>query len=136
MRRVGFKVRSIYQVYPKRKHEKARDPEWIARCGTENWIVISGDKRLETNIENRKAVIDAKCKVFVLQDSNSLPEVWAAAVIAGRLKIEGIIRDNEGPFFTNIAKHAKNHVSDFRVPTLTPIGRPAQTTETADAVAS
>ena len=127
MRRVGFKVRSIYQVYPKKKHENTKDPTWIAKCAMENWIAISGDKRLETNIENRKAVIDAKCKIFILEDSNSLPEEWAAAVIAGRLKIESIIRNESGPFFMNIAKNARNHVSDFRVPNLTPIGRPAST---------
>ena len=127
MRRVGFKVRSIYQVYPKKKHENTKDPTWIAKCAAQNppWIAISGDKRLETNIENRKAVIDAKCKIFLLEDSNSLPEEWAAAIIAGRLKIENIIRNESGPFFVNIAKNARNHVAEFRVPTLIPVGRPA-----------
>lgn len=84
-------------------------------------------------------MIDAKCRIFLLQDSNSLPEEWAAAVIAGRLKIEGVIRDNpEGPFFVNIAKHARNHISDFRVPTLMPVGRQSSTpeTQTAESVAS
>jgi len=127
MRRVGFKVRSIYQVYPKKKHENTKDPTWIAKCASQTppWIAISGDKRLETTIENRKAVIDAKCKIFLLEDSNSLPEEWAAAIIAGRLKIESIIRNESGPFFVNIAKHARSHVAEFRVPTLSPVGRPS-----------
>jgi hypothetical protein len=125
MRRVGFKVRSIYQVYPKRKHDNVLDPTWITKCSAKNWVAISGDKRLETNIENRKAIIDAKCKVFLLEDSNSLPEEWAAAVICGRYKIEDIIRNESGPFFVNIARNARNHVSGFRVPTLTPVGRPS-----------
>jgi len=136
MRRVGFKVRSIYQVYPKRKHDNTKDPTWIARCAAEKWIAISGDKRLETNVENRKAVIDAKCRIFLLEDSNSLPEEWAAAVIAGRLKIENIIRNEPGPFFVNIGKNARSHVTDLRVPSLTPIGRPSNVEQAKESVAS
>jgi hypothetical protein len=138
MRRVGFKVRSIYQVYPKRRHDNVLDPIWIARCAAENWIAISGDKRLETNIENRKAIIDAKCMVFLLEDSNSLPEEWAAAIICGRSKIEDIIRKNKtGPFFVNIARNARSHVASFRVPTLAPIGRTLKATpEKTEPVAS
>jgi len=116
LRRVGLKVKTIYQVYPKRKHQSIKDPQWIAKCGQKGWIAISGDKRIERNVENKQAVINAKCKLFLLTDTNSLPEEWASAVILGREKISNVVRKNEGPFFATISKRSDSHVSHARFP--------------------
>jgi hypothetical protein len=117
LRRVGLKVRTIYQVYPKDRHQKVKDPQWIARCGKEGWVAISGDKRIEKNVENKQAVIDAKCKLFLLTDTNSRPEEWASAVILGRERMSAVIRKNQGPFFATISKRSDSHVSNARFPT-------------------
>jgi hypothetical protein len=116
LRRVGLKVKTIYQVYPRNKHQKVKDPQWIAKCGKEGWVAISGDKRIERNVENKQAVIDAKCKLFLLTDTNSLPEEWASAIILGREKISSVIRKNEGPFFATISKRSDTHVTNARFP--------------------
>src|ERR1022692_3581342 len=116
LRRVGLKVRTIYQVYPKKRHENVKDPQWIAKCGKEGWVAISGDKRIEKNVENKQAVIDAKCKLFLLTDTNSRPEEWASAVILGREKISSVVRKNPGPFFATISKRSDSHVSNARFP--------------------
>jgi hypothetical protein len=116
LRRVGLKVRTIYQVYPKNKHQNVKDPQWIARCGKEGWVAISGDKRIEKNVENKHAVIEAKCKLFLLTDTNSLPEEWASAVILGREKMSSVIRKNQGPFFATISKRSDTHVTNARFP--------------------
>ena len=116
LRRVGLKVKTIYQVYPKNKHQKIKDPQWIARCGKEGWVAISGDKRIEKNVENKQAVIEAKCKLFLLTDTNSRPEEWASAVILGREKMSSVIRKNKGPFFATISKRSDAHVSNARFP--------------------
>lgn len=116
LRRVGLKVRTIYQVYPRNKHQKVKDPQWIAKCGEKGWIAISGDKRIEKNVENKQAVIDAKCKLFLLTDTNSLPEEWAAAVILGREKMSSVVRKNQGPFFATISRRSDSHVSNARFP--------------------
>ncbi|HET9308795.1 MAG TPA: hypothetical protein VFO46_22460 [Candidatus Sulfotelmatobacter sp.] len=116
LRRVGLKVKTIYQVYPKKRHENIKDPQWIAKCGQKGWVAISGDKRIEKNVENKQAVIDAKCKLFLLTDTNSRPEEWASAVILGREKIGSVVRKNEGPFFATISKRSDSHVSNARFP--------------------
>jgi hypothetical protein len=116
LRRVGLDVRTIYQVYPKKKHQSIKDPQWIAKCGEKGWIAVSGDKRIEKNVENKQAVIDAKCKVFLLTDTNSLPEEWASAIILGREKIGNVARKNPGPFFATISKRSDSHVSHARFP--------------------
>jgi hypothetical protein len=94
--------------------QEARDPEWIAKCGSEEWVILSGDKSIELVPENKQAVIDAKAKVFFFNDTNSLPEEWAAAVIVGRPRIFQIIDRNNGPFFVTLEKNTRSHVSGIR----------------------
>jgi len=116
LRRVGLKVKTIYQVYPKNRHQSIKDPQWIAKCGERGWVAISGDKRIARNVENKKAVVDAKCKLFLLTDTNSLPEEWASAIILGREKMSNVIHKNRGPFFATIAKRSDSHVSHAKFP--------------------
>ncbi len=133
LRRVGMKVKTIHQVYPKRKHEEIKDPEWIARCGKEGWVAISGDKRIEKNVVNRQAVIDAKCKIFLLTDTNSMSEEWAAAVILGRVKMATVIRKNDCAFFSTISKQSDSHVSHARFPKSTSERKDVKAERQADA---
>lgn len=116
LRRAGLTIHPISDVYPDNAHKFVSDPEWIKLCGENNWVIVSGDKRLETVPENRQAIIEARVKVFLLADSNSFPEIWAAAVIIGRYKMQEIIDANSGPFFVNITKRADAHVARLRLP--------------------
>jgi hypothetical protein len=103
-------------VYPNGRDQFIADPEWVKLCGERNWVIVSGDKRLETQPENRQAVIDAKVRVFILSDSESMPEQWAAAVIVGHYKIQEVIDGNVGPFFASIGLRADGHVTRVRFP--------------------
>lgn len=116
LRELGFAVNPIKEVFPNGKDQFIRDPEWIKLCGERNWVILSGDKRLETVPENRQAVIDAKAKVFLLMDSESFPQEWAAAVIVGHDRIKEILDANPGPFFVNISKRIGTHVARLRLP--------------------
>lgn len=116
LRKAGLILQSIYEVYPGTSHEDVSDPDWIKKCGENNWIVITGDKRIETVPENRQAVIDAKAKVFLLNDSNTKPEVWAAAVLLGQYKMQDIIDATKGPFFATVGKRCDSHINRPRLP--------------------
>lgn len=116
LRRVGFSLQSIYDVYPNGQDERVRDPDWIKQCGENNWVVITGDKRIETVPENRQAVIDARARVFLLNDSNTKPEVWAAAILLGQYKMQDILDATVGPFFVTIGKRCDSHVLRPRRP--------------------
>jgi hypothetical protein len=78
----------------------ADDKEWIARCGTHGWVIISGDKNISRVPEERQAVIEARCKVFMFDDSDiTRTEDWAAALLVARQHImETALRAN-GPCF-------------------------------------
>lgn len=116
LRRAGLTIHPICEIYPNEAHKYIDDPQWIKLCGENNWVIVSGDKRLETVPENRQAIIDARVKVFLLTDSNSFPEVWAAAVIIGRYRMQEIIDGNTGPFFVNITKRSDKHIERLRLP--------------------
>lgn len=116
LRKAGFDLQTIYEVYPNDAHKGVVDPDWIEKCGENNWIVITGDKRIETVPENRQAVINAKVKVFLLNDSNTKPEVWAAAILLGQYKMQDIIDGTTGPFFATVGKRCDSHVQRPRRP--------------------
>jgi PIN like domain len=116
LRELGFAVNPIKEIYPNGKDQFIRDPEWIKLCGEKNWIILSGDKRLETVPENRQAVIDARAKVFLFMDSESFPQEWAAAVIVGHDRMKEILDANPGPFFVNISKRTGSHLARLRLP--------------------
>ena len=116
LRQAGFVFQTIYEVYPNKTNENVSDPEWIAKCGENNWIIVTGDKRIETNVRNRQAVIDAKAKVFLLNDSNSKPEIWAAAILLGQYKMQDIIDATQGPFFVTVGRRCDSHIQRPRRP--------------------
>jgi hypothetical protein len=136
LNRIGLVVIPHADFFP----QEEKDAVWIARCGRENWVILSGDKAIERAPENRQAVIDAKCKVVFFNDTNSRSEEWAAAIIVGRQRLLEIIARNNGPLFVTIDKQARSHISSVRfagdggpkpliasVPVATPPQSPGQT---------
>jgi hypothetical protein len=90
------------------------DDVWIPKCAAGDLIIISGDKAIETDPINRRAVEESGAKVFMTAENNSKAEEWAAAIIIGRRKLAAIVDRNNGPFFVEIDKHASNHISSVR----------------------
>jgi len=92
----------------------APDPEWIADCTQRGWAIISGDKGIELDGVNRRAVVSAKAKVFILADTTSRCVDWAASLVLARQKILAIVEDNGGPFFCTVEKGNDEHVGKVR----------------------
>jgi len=111
LRKVGF---SLVALHEWGFGPETQDDVWIAECGKQGWVVLSGDKGLEKNPVNRKAVIDAACKVFIFTDNSSKAEEWAAAVIMARKQIARMVDQNNGPFYVHIGKEAHSHLSSVR----------------------
>ena len=79
------------------------DAEWIAECGSFRWVVISGDKAIERVPEERQAVINGRCKVFMFEDSHTTrTEDWAASFIVARERIAEIVNKGNGPLFVTV----------------------------------
>lgn len=78
------------------------------------WVILTGDKAIETDPINAKAVEDSAAKVFITADTNSKAEEWAAAIIVGRRKMARLVDYNNGAFVVDIAKDASSHISGER----------------------
>lgn len=92
------------------------DPIWIERCAKEEWVVITGDKAIETDAINRQAVIDCCAKVILLEENNSRAIEWASAVIVARRHMVKIVHENDGPFFVSLRKTSDSLLSKIRRP--------------------
>ena len=81
----------------------ADDKEWIELCGKHQWVIISGDKNIFRIPEERQAVINAGCKVFMFEDSDvTRTEDWAASVLVARQHILELALRTNGPYFAII----------------------------------
>jgi PIN like domain len=107
LKRVGMQIEVHYDYFSAEED----DEFWIAECAKRDWAIISGDKGLERDPVNRKAVIDSGAKVFLLTDTHSRVEVWAAAIILGRRKMAELVHKLDGPFFATISKESSSHIS-------------------------
>jgi hypothetical protein len=108
--KVGMKV----EVHCNHFAPEAPDDEWIPKCAANGWVIITGDKAIETDPINAKAVEESAAKVFVTADTNSKAEEWAAAIIVGRRKMARVVEYNNGAFCVDIDKDATNHLSSER----------------------
>jgi hypothetical protein len=91
-----------------------QDVNWIAECCKRDWVVITGDKRIVRVPYNRDAAIKHKAKLFLLADTSTKGEEWAAAIIVGRRKMIRLAQFNDGPFYSNVGKATETHISEIR----------------------
>ena len=96
------------------------DVDWIAECARNDWAIISGDKQIARVPEERKAVVDGRCKVFMFDDGHETrTEDWAAALLVARHRLIEIVEKADGPFFVTI-KPCKVH-GHFSQPKFEPL---------------
>jgi PIN domain-containing protein len=90
-----------------------KDVQIIGECASRNWVIVSGDKSIERVPEERQAVINGKCKVFMFDDSHKTrTEDWIAAFLVGRERILEIVAKTKGPMFVTIKpSRARGHIS-------------------------
>lgn len=113
LRRTGLRIVCHSDEFP---DDMTPDPVWIERCALKGWVIVSGDKGIETDPINRQAVIDSKAKVFILDENNSRAVEWAAALIVGRRKMVAVAHENDGPFFASVRRNVKGVITRLRFP--------------------
>jgi hypothetical protein len=84
--------------------QNTADEEWIARCGRENWVVITGDiwKRGRKEAPQVNAVAFGRVRVFQLATNDIPSELWAQAILKAERKILKILKMNKGPFMARV----------------------------------
>jgi hypothetical protein len=94
------------------------DVTWIRTVASKGYIIVTSDKTIETDPNERLAVIESKAKVFILDEGNARAVHWAAAVIVSKDRIYEVVRENQGPFFMSVVRKSASMVYRFRVPEL------------------
>lgn len=80
-----------------------KDVSIINECAARNYVILSGDKAMERVPEERQAIINGKCKVFMFENSDKTRvEDWVASVLIGRKRIMEIVGKTNGPLFVTI----------------------------------
>jgi hypothetical protein len=114
LRKAGLRVVCHSERYA---DDAMPDPDWIEDCSKQaDLIVITGDKAIETDPINRRAVIDCRAKIFLLEENNSRAIEWASVIIVARRRILELAHSIDGPFFASVKKHSRNLVSEPRKP--------------------
>jgi len=100
LRDAGLKIETHDDHFP----QSASDEEWIAKCGREKWVVITGDiwKRGRKEAPQVNAVAFGRVRVFQLATNDILSELWAQAILKAEHKILKILKMNKGPFMARI----------------------------------
>lgn len=102
------------------------DDVWIRKVAKEGMLIVSSDKGLETDPNNRLAVIESKARVYILDDK-SRGALWAAALIVGKERIYEIAQDHPGPYYVNVMRKS-NLCWKLREPSLEEAKSEAPTT--------
>lgn len=100
LRAAGIKV----EIHDDHFSEGASDEEWIARCGREKWVIITGDiwKRGRKEAPQVNAVAFGRVRVFQLSTNEIPSELWGQAILKAEQKIIKILKTNKGPFMARI----------------------------------
>jgi PIN like domain len=90
-----------------RFHQETPDDEWLAKVGTEGWIVFSHDRKFHSNLAECAAIKQYKIGCFYLWGANSGP--WDKVSCFVR-SYEGICQRIEAtpkPFIYNVARNCR-----------------------------
>jgi hypothetical protein len=66
LRRLGYVVHTLADVYGERLAQEVRDETWIERAGWENWVVLTKDDRIRYRHAELEAFVAANLRVFCL----------------------------------------------------------------------
>jgi hypothetical protein len=91
LRSRGLAVRSEIEVFGRRP-EGVPDVEWLERAGREGWVVLSKDKRLRHDPDQRAMMIQHDVRAFVLTSGNLQAPEQAERFLANVARIERAAR--------------------------------------------
>jgi Rad3-related DNA helicase len=87
LREHGLDVRSEIEVFGRRP-EGVPDVEWLERAGREGWVVLSKDKRLRHDRDQRATMVEHRVKAFVLTSGTLKAPEQANRFLANIRRIE------------------------------------------------
>jgi hypothetical protein len=81
------------------------DDVWLARAGSEGWVVLTKDQGIQKRPNELAAVVSARVRQFVLVDVGLTAPQMAGVLIRARKAMERLLRRRNPPFIASITKN-------------------------------
>jgi hypothetical protein len=86
------------------------DVRWIAECGTRRYFAVTGDRNIQSNANERAAIISAKIGAFAFSGGNWGTKTKIQALEKGMTKILKLAASQTKPFIAQISKNGQVRV--------------------------
>lgn len=84
------------------------DQEWLARAGSEGWLVITHDKKVRTRPGERRAIMEHGVGCFILTYKQDLKKEEILALISENLdEMERRFESTPRPFIYTVSKNGE-----------------------------
>jgi hypothetical protein len=81
------------------------DAIWLAHAGSQGWVVLTKDQRIQKRPNELAAVLTARVRQFVLVDAGLTAPQMAKVFVQARKSMERLLRRREAPFIASITKN-------------------------------
>jgi predicted nuclease of predicted toxin-antitoxin system len=94
--------------------QAAKDPEWLAAAGENEWIVVTRDERIRYRLLEKEALRRARVRAFVLAAQGNLrAEMLAGNFLKALPKIRRLVQKQKPPFIAKISRSGAVTLLDF-----------------------
>jgi len=80
------------------------DHDWIAACGSKNWVIVSSDRAIKRNPLEQRALLNAGVAAFFFTSANITSNEQIQAFSKAADRIAKMLTTQPRPFIARIAK--------------------------------
>lgn len=91
------------EVHDDHLPQDATDETWLALAGRNNWVVLTKDKRIRYRPLERRSLLDAGLRAFVLTSASATGAQMAAAFVAALPKMLRLVATRSGPWIAAVS---------------------------------
>jgi len=103
LRQAGIRV----EIHDDHFSQGAQDVEWIPEVGKREWVIFTKDGKIGRNQLEKRAVYNAKIKMFLLASKNLSGSEMAEVLKKYMLEIQDFARKHSPPFIAKVYKNGK-----------------------------
>ncbi len=104
LRTAGLHLHTLAEVYGIPADETIADVDWLARAGSEGWVVLMKDERIRYRPAERAALVDHRVRAFCLTSGNLRAGEMAQLYLAVLDKLTATCAATPGPFLYVVSR--------------------------------
>jgi predicted nuclease of predicted toxin-antitoxin system len=92
------------QIHDEHFRQDATDVEWLHEVGQRGWVVLTKDEKIRRRAHERKALMQAGVRAFVLVAGNLSGPEMAAAFVQALPAIHRFLARHNPPFIARVTR--------------------------------